>query len=290
MRHGCFQGDGKRTVSGWNASCRISASRRQSDGDAAGRSGHCEKLVRRGAGSSCLSNNSQDRKIPCSFARYTFSFRCADWRSFCAVRLRWWQRHNSTHKYWPNQHRNRQVSHTNEQEQDTMRIPSGTTSSLFVLFAGSIVCDPAQPIPSTSRMRARIVVFNIEIPITKGFPVRIMFFGWRTRVSADWAEYCWPLFFVSSSHRDSWIKPSLTTFSTSIQHTLHPKDFLWKGQNLWPSLPPPPTLLTRDDQSAIGLRCYSLKIVSCVSSPFNFAFGISGCVSLPNTQWACPHP
>lgn len=36
---------------------------------------------------------------------------------------------------------------------------------------GSVLCDLSQPIKATSRFQARIVTFNIEIPITKGFPV-----------------------------------------------------------------------------------------------------------------------
>jgi GTPase len=36
---------------------------------------------------------------------------------------------------------------------------------------GYILCDPAQPIPVTSHFEARIVVFNIKLPITKGYSV-----------------------------------------------------------------------------------------------------------------------
>ncbi|GLH00934.1 Elongation factor 1-alpha [Gryllus bimaculatus] len=36
---------------------------------------------------------------------------------------------------------------------------------------GYILCDTTQPIPVTSRFEARIVVFNIKVPITKGFSV-----------------------------------------------------------------------------------------------------------------------
>ncbi|PSN40539.1 HBS1-like protein [Blattella germanica] len=36
---------------------------------------------------------------------------------------------------------------------------------------GYILCDPAQPIPITSHFEARIVVFNIKLPITKGYSV-----------------------------------------------------------------------------------------------------------------------
>ena len=34
--------------------------------------------------------------------------------------------------------------------------------------AGMVLCDPAHPLPVTARFQAKIVVFNIEIPITKG--------------------------------------------------------------------------------------------------------------------------
>lgn len=36
---------------------------------------------------------------------------------------------------------------------------------------GSVLCDVNKPIRATNRFQARIVVFGIEIPITKGFPV-----------------------------------------------------------------------------------------------------------------------
>lgn len=34
-----------------------------------------------------------------------------------------------------------------------------------------MVCDPSSPLKSATRIKARIVLFNIEIPITKGFMV-----------------------------------------------------------------------------------------------------------------------
>ena len=34
--------------------------------------------------------------------------------------------------------------------------------------SGMVLCDPSHPVPVTSRFQARIVVFNIEMPITKG--------------------------------------------------------------------------------------------------------------------------
>lgn len=38
---------------------------------------------------------------------------------------------------------------------------------------GSIVCDRNEPIRASTRFQARIVIFNIDLPITKGFPVEI---------------------------------------------------------------------------------------------------------------------
>nr|XP_037271666.1 HBS1-like protein [Rhipicephalus microplus] len=36
---------------------------------------------------------------------------------------------------------------------------------------GSFLCDPAVPIRVSTRFQARLVVFNIEVPLTRGFPV-----------------------------------------------------------------------------------------------------------------------
>lgn len=36
------------------------------------------------------------------------------------------------------------------------------------LSNGMIVCDPQFPVPVTKHFRAKIVVFNIEVPIIKG--------------------------------------------------------------------------------------------------------------------------
>lgn len=36
---------------------------------------------------------------------------------------------------------------------------------------GSVLCDPQNPIKSAMRIQARVVIFNLQIPITKGFPV-----------------------------------------------------------------------------------------------------------------------
>merc|ERR1719186_1453785 len=39
------------------------------------------------------------------------------------------------------------------------------------VMAGMVLCDPSQPVPVATRFQARVVVFNIEVPITKGYPV-----------------------------------------------------------------------------------------------------------------------
>jgi len=36
---------------------------------------------------------------------------------------------------------------------------------------GMVLCDPSQPVPVAMRFQARMVVFNIDVPITKGYPV-----------------------------------------------------------------------------------------------------------------------
>ena len=36
---------------------------------------------------------------------------------------------------------------------------------------GMVACDPSQPIAVTKKIQARIVVFTVDLPITKGFPV-----------------------------------------------------------------------------------------------------------------------
>lgn len=44
------------------------------------------------------------------------------------------------------------------------------------VVAGMVLSDPASPVPVASRFQARVVVFNIDIPITKGYPV-VMHYG-----------------------------------------------------------------------------------------------------------------
>lgn len=43
---------------------------------------------------------------------------------------------------------------------------------VFLFSIGCIFCDPKEPIRACTRFRAKILLFNIEVPITKGFPVR----------------------------------------------------------------------------------------------------------------------
>uniref|UniRef100_A0A8C6IEQ0 Hbs1-like (S. cerevisiae) n=1 Tax=Mus spicilegus TaxID=10103 RepID=A0A8C6IEQ0_MUSSI len=42
---------------------------------------------------------------------------------------------------------------------------------IIKINVGCIFCGPKEPIKACTRFRARILVFNIEVPITKGFPV-----------------------------------------------------------------------------------------------------------------------
>lgn len=39
------------------------------------------------------------------------------------------------------------------------------------VFVGNILCDPHYPIPVSSKFEARILVFSVVIPITKGYSV-----------------------------------------------------------------------------------------------------------------------
>jgi hypothetical protein len=41
----------------------------------------------------------------------------------------------------------------------------------YISFIGNMLCDPVSPLKSATRIKARIVLFNVEIPITKGFMV-----------------------------------------------------------------------------------------------------------------------
>lgn len=43
----------------------------------------------------------------------------------------------------------------------------------FFCSVGCIFCCPKEPIKACTRFRARVLIFNIEIPVTKGFPVSL---------------------------------------------------------------------------------------------------------------------
>ena len=50
-----------------------------------------------------------------------------------------------------------------------------TFFELFVIHSfsiGNVICSVDNPAKVTNRIEARILVFNIEVPITVGFPVR----------------------------------------------------------------------------------------------------------------------
>uniref|UniRef100_A0A671SA88 HBS1-like protein n=1 Tax=Sinocyclocheilus anshuiensis TaxID=1608454 RepID=A0A671SA88_9TELE len=46
-----------------------------------------------------------------------------------------------------------------------------TGMDIIKINVGCIFCDPKEPIRACTRFRARILLFNIEVPITQGFPV-----------------------------------------------------------------------------------------------------------------------
>ena len=45
------------------------------------------------------------------------------------------------------------------------------TDNMLPYSVGCVFCDPKEPIRVCTRFRARILLFNIEVPITQGFPV-----------------------------------------------------------------------------------------------------------------------
>uniref|UniRef100_A0A2K6FT82 HBS1-like protein n=1 Tax=Propithecus coquereli TaxID=379532 RepID=A0A2K6FT82_PROCO len=46
---------------------------------------------------------------------------------------------------------------------------------IIKINVGCVFCGPKEPIKACTRFRARILIFNIEIPVTKGFPVLLHF-------------------------------------------------------------------------------------------------------------------
>ena len=47
--------------------------------------------------------------------------------------------------------------------------------ALYILYSsiGNVLSSVENPAKVTSRIEARVIVFNIDIPITNGYPVRI---------------------------------------------------------------------------------------------------------------------
>ncbi|XP_067935703.1 HBS1-like protein isoform X3 [Watersipora subatra] len=39
------------------------------------------------------------------------------------------------------------------------------------VHVGCVLCDPASPVPVVTRLKARLIIFNLEVPITQGYPV-----------------------------------------------------------------------------------------------------------------------
>ncbi|KAG7263757.1 hypothetical protein CRUP_027994, partial [Coryphaenoides rupestris] len=46
-----------------------------------------------------------------------------------------------------------------------------TGMDIIKINVGCVFCDPREPIRACTRFKARILLFNIEVPVTKGFPV-----------------------------------------------------------------------------------------------------------------------
>ncbi|XP_062323276.1 LOW QUALITY PROTEIN: HBS1-like protein [Osmerus eperlanus] len=46
-----------------------------------------------------------------------------------------------------------------------------TGMDIIKINVGCVFCDPKEPIRACSRFKARVLLFNIEVPVTKGFPV-----------------------------------------------------------------------------------------------------------------------
>ena len=40
-----------------------------------------------------------------------------------------------------------------------------------IIHTGDFICDPSYPIPQVTRIQARIVVFDIQVPLIKGSQV-----------------------------------------------------------------------------------------------------------------------
>lgn len=53
---------------------------------------------------------------------------------------------------------------------------SGMISSNRIILhsTGNVLCSPDNPVRVSTSLEARVIVFDVEIPITMGFPVRIL--------------------------------------------------------------------------------------------------------------------
>uniref|UniRef100_A0A7N8XUC5 HBS1-like protein n=1 Tax=Mastacembelus armatus TaxID=205130 RepID=A0A7N8XUC5_9TELE len=49
-----------------------------------------------------------------------------------------------------------------------------TGIDIIKINVGCVFCDPKEPIRACTRFRARVLIFNIEVPITQGFPVKLV--------------------------------------------------------------------------------------------------------------------
>ena len=48
-------------------------------------------------------------------------------------------------------------------------------SYMVTLYSiGNVLCNPENPIRVSTSLEARVIIFDVEIPITMGFPVRIL--------------------------------------------------------------------------------------------------------------------
>ena len=46
---------------------------------------------------------------------------------------------------------------------------------MIILYStGNVLCNPDNPVRVSTSLEARVIVFDVEIPITMGYPVRIL--------------------------------------------------------------------------------------------------------------------
>lgn len=86
----------------------------------------------------------------------------------------------------------------------------------FVLSCsvGCVFCDPKEPIKVCTRFRARVLIFNIEVPITKGFPVSLCENCAHGRLLRAFPLSVWPPEYKTHSEsRSSSVSPEETDSS-----------------------------------------------------------------------------